>query len=84
MDKLIEQFIHYLTVEKGLASNTLESYKRDLTTYRSFLKKNFSTVFIHETNRSHIIAFLLELKKQQKATTTISRNLASIRSFYQF
>lgn len=83
MENLIEQFIHYLMVEKGLAQNTLESYRRDLSSYSLYLKKSdhFS---IQDTNRSHIIGYLLELKNKGRATSTISRNLASIRSFYQF
>jgi len=83
MEKLVEQFIHYLAVEKGLALNTLESYKRDLTAYHAFLAKT-QKVTINQTSRSHIIAYLLELKNKNKATSTISRNLASIRSYYQF
>lgn len=84
MEKLIEQFIHYLMVEKGLAQNTLESYRRDLLLYSYFLKKNYDGLTISETTRTHIIAYLLELKQKGRATTTISRNLASIRSFYNF
>ena len=84
MEKLIEQFIHYLMVEKGLAQNTLDSYKRDLTSYNKYLKKNFGKININDTNRSHIISYLLELKSKGRAPSTISRNLASIRSLYQF
>jgi len=84
MEKLIDQFIHYLMVEKGLAKNTLESYKRDLTAYQLFLAKSGNKPSLEETTRTHIISYLLELKNKGRATTTISRNLASIRSFYQY
>lgn len=84
MERLIEHFIHYLTVEKGLANNTLDSYKRDLKKYNLFLKMKYKDIDVNNTNRSHIIAYLLELKNSGKATSTVSRNLASIRSFYQF
>lgn len=84
MERLIEHFIHYLMVEKGLAQNTLESYRRDLLLYSTFLKENYDGIAIRETTRTHIIAYLLELKRKGRATTTISRNLASIRSFYNF
>ncbi|OEF97231.1 site-specific tyrosine recombinase XerD [Vulcanibacillus modesticaldus] len=83
MEKLIDQFIHYLMVEKGLAQNTIESYRRDLISYRLFLKK-IGNIPIQETNRSHIIAYLLELKNKGRATSTVSRNLAAIRAFYQY
>jgi len=84
MERLIEQFIHYLMIEKGLAQNTLDSYRRDLLLYSNFLTKNYNGLAIYETSRTHIIAYLLELKQKGRATTTISRNLASIRSFYNF
>jgi len=83
MDKLIERFIHYLAVERGLALNTLESYQRDLVSYVEFLKKSSITDF-HLTRRANIIAFLADLQRKGRATSTISRNLASLRAFYGF
>ncbi len=79
----MESFSHYLAVEKGLAQNTLESYRRDLKKFFSFLHKekktNPSTI-----NRDVISRYLLELKQSGHAASTISRNIASIRSFYNF
>jgi integrase/recombinase XerD len=83
MENLITQFIHYLTVEKGLAKNTLESYRRDLSTYCNYLAEQGHADLNH-TNRMHIMGYLLNLKERGRATATVSRNLASIRAFYQF
>lgn len=83
MDKLIERFIHYLAVERGLAQNTLESYARDLNAYIEFLKRS-GIVDLNQTRRANIIAYLAELQRKGRATTTISRNLASLRAFYGF
>lgn len=83
MEIQVEQFLNYLLVEKGLAQNTLYSYKHDLAMYCSYLRKNNVNSF-KNTNRTHIIGHLLEQKNMGKATTTISRNLASIRSLYQY
>lgn len=83
MDKLIERFVHYLAVERGLALNTLESYQRDLMAYASFLSRN-SITDPNQTRRANIIAFLAELQRKGRATATISRNLASMRAFYGF
>ncbi|GED12080.1 site-specific tyrosine recombinase XerD [Aneurinibacillus migulanus] len=83
MNELITQFIHYLTVERGLAKNTLESYQRDLHAYCAYLEReNFTN--LNETNRMQIMGYLLHLQEQGRATATLSRNLASIRAFYQF
>jgi integrase/recombinase XerD len=83
MKKLIADFINYLSVERGLALNTLESYGRDLRQYSEFLDKGrFST--IEAASRTTIIGYLLFLEKQGKATATIARRLAALKSFYQF
>ena len=38
MNELIEQFLSYISVERGMANNTLSSYKRDLFKFADFLK----------------------------------------------
>ncbi len=83
MDKLLDEFISFLEVEKGLAKNTIQSYRMDLNKYLNFLTgkkiKNIS-----KTTKTNIISFLLFLQKKGMASSTISRNLASIRAFYQY
>lgn len=83
MDKLIERFIHYLAVERGLSQNTLESYQRDLIMYTNFLKRT-GVQDVNQTRRANVISYLADLQKNGRATSTISRNLASIRAFYGF
>ncbi|WP_018131896.1 site-specific tyrosine recombinase XerD [Effusibacillus pohliae] len=83
MDKLIERFIHYLAVERGLSQNTLESYQRDLIAYTEFLQRS-GVADVNQTRRANIIAYLADLQQKGRATSTISRNLASIRAFYSF
>lgn len=83
MDKLIERFIHYLAVERGLAHNTLESYQRDLVQYVGFLEKN-EIHDLNQTRRANLIAYLADMQRKGRATSTISRNLASMRAFYGF
>lgn len=83
MDKLIERFIHYLAVERGLSHNTLESYQRDLICYTEYLRQN-GVSDINQTRRSNVIGYLADLQQKGRATSTISRNLASIRAFYTF
>lgn len=83
MENYINQFIHYLTVEKGLSRNTQESYRRDLTSYKQYLAE-IGIQEINNTTRLHIVDYLMRLKELGRATATLSRNLASIRSFYQF
>lgn len=83
MHSQLEQFSHYLSVEKGLARNTLESYRRDLQKFFLFLEKEKVFAFVH-VDRSHITGYLLNLKNAGRSPSTISRNVASIRSYFNF
>lgn len=83
MEDHLQSFIHYLTVEKGLSKNTLESYKRDLKQFIAYLRKSEQSK-IEEISRQNIVSYLMVLREQGKATSTISRSMASIRAFFQF
>lgn len=83
MERTLAGFIHYLAVERGLAKNTLESYQRDLRGYISFLQKN-KVASLKETSRENIVHYLQFLQSCGKSKATLSRNLASIRSFYHY
>lgn len=37
----LKDFLHYLIVEKGLAENTIQSYRRDISAYLIFIEKNY-------------------------------------------
>lgn len=82
MNQLIHDFITYLSVERGLATNTLESYGRDLRQYSEYLEADSGT--LDAVSRSTVVAYLLHLQGQGKATATIARRLAALKAFYQF
>ncbi len=82
MDKQIKQFLDFLENDKKLSSNTLQSYKRDITQYQEYVEKNGLNYLKMESE--DIDAYFKMLKDMNKKTSTISRNLATIRSFYQF
>ncbi|MGE7759374.1 site-specific tyrosine recombinase XerD [Peribacillus sp. NPDC097895] len=84
MENQIRDFIHFLTIEKGLAKNTLVSYERDLRSYWSYLKDVESIIEWNDSRRVNILHFLVQLKDQGKSSKTVARHIASIRSFHQF
>lgn len=84
MEDQLKDFVHYLTVEKGLAENTIVSYKRDLKFYIRFLKESENMTSWHDVQRAQIIQFLGSLKKEGKSSKTLARHIASIRAFHQF
>jgi len=79
----IQDFLHFLTVEKGLAKNTIISYKRDLQQYSYFLRE-IDVHNVKDISRTHIIRYLSKMKNDGKSSKTMARNVASIRSFHQF
>ena len=78
----IELFLAYLIDNKELSANTLESYKRDIRQFEVYLKEH--ALSLEKVTKTIIITYLIALQKTGKATSTISRTLASIRCFYQF
>ncbi|MDF2502302.1 MAG: xerD 2 [Anaerosporomusa subterranea] len=83
MESFVSEFINYLAVERGLAQNTLESYGRDLRQFQAYLQES-KIDFMKDLNRSTILTYLNNLQTNGKAVSTISRNLAAIKSFYQY
>lgn len=83
MENFVNEFINYLEVERGLAPNTLESYGSDLRQFHKYLQVD-DTEFLKTANRNSILAYLNSLQNKGRAVSTISRNLAAIKSFYQY
>ena len=82
MEKQIKLFLDFLENDKKLSANTLQSYKRDITQYQEYIEKN--GLNYSKVNNEDIDEYFKNLKAMNKKTSTISRNLATIRSFYQF
>lgn len=79
----LADFINYLTVEKGLADNTLKSYAADLNDFLLFLQKKGVNSW-EEVNGEVILIYLAKLRKNKVASATLSRRISSLRSFFQF
>jgi integrase/recombinase XerD len=84
MNDALQDFFHYLTVERGLSSNTIQSYKRDLTQYQTFLQKEMEVEDWDAVTRTHIMKFMYSLNDRGRSTATIARLLSSVRLFHQF
>lgn len=79
----LEDYIHFLKVERQLAENTITSYSRDLNDYIEFLGgANLET--IEAVTRQTILTYLQFMNDQGKSARTVSRHISSIRSFHQF
>lgn len=80
----IEDFIHYIQIERGLADNTLEAYRRDLLKYQTYLNKIEKIDDWKSVDHTIVTHFLYHLNDQGAKSTTIARTLSSLRKFHQF
>ena len=82
MEKQIKNFLEFLKNEKKMSLNTLQSYERDILQFERYLIENkFNYAKMKQDN---IKDYLIHLQNIGKKTSSISRSLASIRSFYQY
>ena len=79
----LQDYVHFLTVERQLAQNTIKSYERDLTAYLRFIE-SLSLQTLNSIERATVLQYLQKLKDGGKSSRTLSRHISSIRSFHQF
>ena len=83
MTSEIKSFAGYLRDEKKTSKNTEISYQRDLMQMAAFLEKK-GILGVEKVTKTSLNSYLLFLEKEGKATTTISRELASIKAFFHY
>ena len=80
----IEDYIHFIRVERQLSANTLASYRRDLEAYAAHLQEEQQLKGFNEVTRENILLHLENLRAAGKTARTVARHISSIRSFHQF
>ena len=79
----LSEYIEYIEVEKGLSSNTVEAYRRDLTDFLDYCV-NSGILGVEYINRSHLNSFILKLRKESLNPRTVVRKIASLRGFFKW
>lgn len=83
MRRLIDTFLDYLSVERGLSANTIVSYRRDLNFYIDFLEaKKIDT--LSETTKNDVVDFMSSQRGKGISGNSVSRRLTAIKVFYRF
>ena len=80
--EFIEQFLEMMVAEKGIAKNSVVSYKRDLMDFRSFLTQEKLTELSVATK--NIRDFIEYLSKHSLKARSINRKLSTIKGYYEF
>jgi integrase/recombinase XerD len=80
----IEEFISYISIERGLAENTVESYLHDLNSFNNYIFEELTLSYYQDVTESNIVSYLVFLQKTGKATSTIARHIATLKSFFNY
>ena len=83
MREKIQEFLDYITEEKGYSQNTLAAYRNDLSQFAMFLQGRVSSW--GEVTRDTIIDYIMAMKGEQEyASSTVARKVAAIKSFFHY
>lgn len=82
LERDAEEFLTWLSVEKGRSRNTLAAYRRDLTAYQLWLQTRGNT--LAEAEEGVILEYLGHLRAQGRKPASVARALVSVRSLYRF
>ncbi|NOZ64134.1 MAG: site-specific tyrosine recombinase XerD [Caldiserica bacterium] len=82
MESVINNFLYYLKIERGVSPRTLSSYASDLNQFKSFFhaQKREMTSIREEDLRK----FIIHLRKKGLQVSSIARKLSAVRSFIRF
>lgn len=78
----VRDFLDYARVEKGLASNSLASYRCDLEAFTAFLRRQRKSFDV--ARREEIRGFLAELYHRGLSARSVARHLVSLRNLFRF
>lgn len=83
MVNMLNDFTNYLVTDKKVSANTLQSYIRDIKQYMEYLQSSGITGCTNVTPTAYL-GYITYLQKMGKAPTSVSRVIASTRSFYRY
>ena len=84
MREFIKEFLKVLKIEKGLADNSLQSYKRDLIKYHSFIQKRQRLEDIVLVKERNLRAYVRFLNAENMSANSIKRAISCIRTYHKF
>lgn len=83
MEKIVLKYVDYLKKTKGISINTEMAYRRDLMKLVKYLTAQ-GIAEVDKITATNLNSYMLFMEKQGLTNTTISRNVASIKGFFQY
>lgn len=83
MRAYLDDFLSYISSEKGLSLNTIDAYGRDLRSFLAHIETQ-GLQSLSAVEEAHIISFLATLQKKMQASSTLCRTLVAIKVFFRF
>jgi integrase/recombinase XerD len=86
VDTCVNEFLEFLSVEKGASGNTIAAYRNDLGQLEEFIAgtKNGHLIQWPLINQNKVMEYILHLKSQSYAEATVARKVAAVKSFFSF
>lgn len=86
MDTCVNEFLEFLSVEKGASGNTIAAYRNDLGQLEEFIAGTSNGHLIQWPliNQGKVMEYILHLKSQSYAEATVARKVAAVKSFFSF
>ena len=81
MDKVMTDYLNFLKNTKKSSDNTIQAYKRDLNLFLEYIKAN--NIDYLNVEYDDVQKYIEELKEEGRKASSISRRLATLRSFYR-
>ena len=83
MNTYVGEYTDFMRNTCHKSSNTIESYIRDIKQYLAYLTE-IGVSSLKNTTQTNVLSYIMMLQKNGRATSTVSRVLASIRSYYMY
>ncbi len=83
MEAEVSLYLTYLADVKHSSKNTIQSYKRDLMHFSEYME-SFGVTRVSDVNQTQVRSYVLDMEKKNFSSATVSRSIASLRSFFLF
>jgi integrase/recombinase XerD len=83
MHQLIDEYLNFMTVEKGASRNTIDGYSRDLNRYAVYMGE-LQCRDVREIGTNDVLSYLARLQAEGLAANSMNRALAALRGFYKY